>query len=338
MEDTAIGQAALQQEILEDPASFEFFQAVRVLERLLPDQAGIGGFGDPSEEVVRVGANPTISFPANEIQTLDIDTSGQLRFTVNFMGLIGPLGVLPFYYTLLVAERSRARDRALREFLDIFNHRSISLFYRAWEKNRFVIPYERDQKDPLTGHLRDIVGLGTKGIQDLFAVPDESLLFYTGLLGLQQRPAVGLEQLIADYFSVPVEIDQFVGGWYPLTVSTQCSLGDETSASSRLGGGAVAGDEIWDQQARVRIRIGPLSREQYDEFLPTGSAYEELRALTRFFSDDRFDFEVQLVLERNEVPGCVLDGDADVPAQLGWGTWMRSAPFARDPDETVLIL
>ena len=152
------------------------------------------------------------------------------------------------------------------------------------------------------------------------------------------RSAVALEQLLEDYFQVPVEIGQFVGGWYPLARGTQCMLGDETSAASQLGIGAVAGNEIWDQQARVRLTIGPLSRRRYDEFLPTGSAYKELRALARFFSEDRFDFEVRLVLARDEVPACVLGDESGAVTPLGWCTWIRSIPFSRDTDETVLML
>jgi type VI secretion system protein ImpH len=99
--------------------------------------------------------------------------------------------------------------------------------------------------------------------------------------------------------------------------------------------GAVAGDEIWDQQARVRVRLGPLTREQFDSFLPTGSAHEPLQAIVRFFSHAQFDFEAQLVLDRDEVPGLVL-GDADRP--LGWTTWIRTRPGAGDADETILTL
>ena len=338
MEDPTVAQVELEREVLEDPTSFEFFQAVRVLERLFPDRSRVGEFAEPKEEVARFAANTAIAFPASEIQTLDIEPDGQLKLTVNFLGLTGPLGILPLYYSLLVSERSRARDRALRDFLDIFNHRFISLFYRAWEKNRFAIAYERDQADLVTEHLSDLIGLGTPGVQNLFNVPDESLVFYSGLLGLQGRPAVALEWMLEDYFGVPVEVEQFVGGWYPLSADTQCTLGDETSASSQLGAGAVAGDEVWDQQARVRVRIGPLTRCQYDNFLPEGTGYETLRTLTRLFCEGRFDFEVQLVLAREEVPGCVLGGEGEAATSLGWATWMRSAPFSRDADETILNL
>lgn len=338
MEDTSIVQAELQKEILEEPTSFHFFQAVRVLERLFPDRRRVGQFADPKEEVARFGANTNVHFPASEIQTLDLEPHGQIKLTVNFLGLNGPLGILPLYHSLLVAERVRARDRALRDFLDIFNHRLISLFYRAWEKNRFAIAYERERSDPVTEHLRDLIGLGMESVQDLLSVPDESLLYYAGLLGQQARSAAALEQMLEDYFDVPIEVEQFVGGWYPLAAETQCALGDEESASSQLGTGAVAGNEIWDQQGRIRLRIGPLSRRQYDDFLPEGSAYETLRTLTRFFSEERFNFEIQLVLAKEDVPGCVLGGEGEEATPLGWTTWMRSVPLSRDAEETVLNL
>ena len=88
--------------------------------------------------------------------------------------------------------------------------------------------------------------------------------------------------------------------------------------SARIGGGAVAGDEIWDQQARARIVLGPQTLEQYRQFLPTGSAHASLKALTRFFSDEH-EFEVQLILKRDDVPACDLSlgGRRSVAARLG---------------------
>ncbi|HEX9107593.1 MAG TPA: type VI secretion system baseplate subunit TssG, partial [Longimicrobiales bacterium] len=116
----------------------------------------------------------------------------------------------------------------------------------------------------------------------------------------------------------------------------QCALGDDEDASSQLGIGSLVGNEVWDQQCKVRVRIGPLPRRRYDEFLPGGTAHEPLRQLLRFFSRDQLDFELQLVLARDDVPALVLGGAASPP--LGWTTWIRSAPLARDPDETVLAL
>jgi type VI secretion system protein ImpH len=337
METVALGQPELKAQLTEDPTSFEFFQAVRVLERLYPGRGPVGMFHHPSEEVARFTVNPDTAFPASEIQTLGLDDAKPARMGVNFMGLTGPEGVLPYCYSLLVSERIRERDTTLRDFLDIFHHRIISLFYRAWEKYRFAVSYERDQQDRLTQHLKDLVGLGEPGLQNRLGVRDDALLFYAGLLGPQQRSAAALEQMVEDYFGVPAEVEQFVGGWYPLSASTECTLGDERDASEQLGWGAVAGEEVWDPQARVRLRLGPLTRRQYDEFLPFGSAYGALRTLTRFFCGEQFDFEVQLVLARDEVPPSILGGD-DPGSPLGWCTWMRSQPFSRNADDTILTL
>jgi type VI secretion system protein ImpH len=330
-------QLELEDQLKESPTAFEFFQAVRLLERLLPDRSPVGLFGDPAEEVTRFVVNPDTAFPAGEIQSLELRGDAPARMAVNFMGLTGPEGVLPYSYSLLVSERMRARDTTLRDFLDLFHHRIISLFYRAWEKYRFGVAHERNQRDIVTQHLKDLVGLGESRLQERLAIRDDVLLFYAGLLAPQQRSAAALQQLVEDYFGVRVEVEQFVGGWYPLSPETQCAVGEDDDASEQLGWGAVAGDAVWDPQARVRLRLGPLTRRQYDDFLPNGSAFEPLQTLTRFFSGDQLDFEVQLQLARDEVPACALGVDGP-GSPLGWCTWMRSQAFARDPDDTVLTL
>jgi type VI secretion system protein ImpH len=322
-----------------EPHAFEFFQAVSLLERLLPGHAPVGGFGDPSDEVVRFATPTSVAFPASEIQALDEprDGSGPPRLTVNFMGLTGPQGVLPLAYSLYLAERRRARDHAAKDFIGIFEHRMLSLLYRAWERSHAAVAHGRGQRDWLTRHLLNLIGLGTDGLQRQLAIPDEALLFYVGLLGVPTRPAAALEQMLADYFGVDTAVEQFVGAWYPLDRATQCEL-DDDGVSTQLGLGAVAGDELWDLQSRVRVRLGPLTREQYDRFLPGGSAHEQLRALTRFFGNDQLDFEIQLVLARDEVPPCRLGDDDDAPLALGWSTWIRTMPFKRDADETTFTL
>ena len=320
------------------PWNFEFFQAVRLLERLGEDRQPVGHFSSPDSEVVRFRAHLSTAFPASEIQSLADDAKGQPVMEVNFMGLFGPLGVLPLYYTELIAERVRLRDTALRDFLDIFNHRVISLFYRAWEKYRFPISYERGELDHVSHRLLDFIGLGTPGLQNRQAVPDDVLIFYSGLLSQQPRSAVALEGLLTDYFEAPVEVEQFVGSWYKLDASTQFCMRDGSDVSEQLGLGAVVGDEIWETQARVRLKIGPLALERYLDFLPSGTAYGPLRAITEFYAGLDIDFEVQLILRRAEVPSCELGGQGDTAPRLGWLTWAKTAPMDRDPDETILML
>jgi len=319
-----------------DPYTFDFFQAVRLLERLMPDRQPVGLFVNPSREVVHFGVHSSFAFPPSRIHSLERTDNGPARMSVNFMGLTGALGVLPHYYTELLITRGRAKDHAIRDFFDVFNHRLISLFFQAWQKYRFAVAYERGERDRFSHHLLDLIGLGTEGLQNRQAVADDSLIYYAGLLAQQPRSAVALRQVLADYFNVPVEIEQFAGGWFKLDKETQCCFGDELSSSEQVGLGAVVGDEIWDQQSSVRVKLGPLTLAQYLDLLPNGTAYKPLLGLLGFFAETEFDFEVQLILNRDEVPPCELGAEEGAMPQLGWVTWMKSAPFPRDPGDTVL--
>lgn len=332
------GNEAVEKELRERPYRFEFFQAVRLLERLLPDRKPVGQFKKPSEETAQFGAHTTLSFPASQIQAIDWEEGHAPKLTVNFMGLTGPQGVLPLYYTELVANRIRVGDRGLRDFFDLFNHRMLSLFYRAWEKYRFAIAYEHGDRDRFTHYLRDLIGLGTAGLEDCQALPDDSLLYYAGLLAQKPRSAMALRQILSDYFAVPVEIEQFAGAWYRLDVDSQCQFEDLGGISDELGRGAVVGDEVWTQESRVRIKLGPLPLVKYLDFLPSGSAFGPLRALTQFFSNGEIDFEVQLILQRKEVPPCELGADGDMAPRLGWVTWVKTAPIEADAGDTILAI
>jgi len=336
--ESSIDEASMEQALRDDACSFEFFQAVALLQRLrFNDRQAVGQFSNPEDEAVQFRVNNTLSFPASQIQSIEDPADGPPQMKVNFMGLTGPSGVLPYCYTELILERNRAKDPALEAFLDIFNHRIISFFYRAWEKYRFPATYYRGD-DIFTHHLLDLIGLGTPGLTNRQAVPDSALLHYAALVGSQTRSAEALEAILGGYFEVPVEVEQFAGAWYRLDPSSQCSMADEDSDSEKLGAGVVVGDEIWDQQSRVGIRIGPLTLEKYSTFLPGGSAFEPLKALVRFFSNDELDFEVKLVLQRDEVPKCEVGGEDAAAPRLGWISWLKSVPLDHNPGDTILSL
>ena len=333
-----LGTSTVGVKLAEEPYRFEFFQAVRLLEKLFPERTPVGRFAHPASEVAHFSAHPSLAFPASQIQRIDEVENGPVRLTVNFMGLTGPEGVLPNPYTALIVERLRASDTSLRDFLDIFNHRIISLFYRAWRKYRFDVAGEHGERERFSRHLLSLVGLGTEGLQDRQAVSDDAMIYFAGLLAQRPRSAQALQQILAEYFDVPVQIEQFVGDWYCLDSQTQCQFAEGTSASQELGFGAVVGDAVWNQQSKVRIVLGPLSLDRYVDFLPDGAAWEPLQAWARFFSNEEWDFEVKLILEREDVPICELGAEEAAGPHLGWVSWLKSAPFGRDPDDTVLVL
>ena len=337
-ETARLKNSALGDELTESACSFDFFQAVTLLQRICETSRPVGEFSNPEDETVHFRVNPRLGFPASQIQSLEYLENAPPQMMVNFMGLTGPHGVLPYTYSELILERLRAKDHSMAAFFDIFNHRAISLFYRAWQKSRFPVTYSDGPRDLFTHYLLDLIGLGTAGLRDRQEIEDQALLHYTSLVAMQARSGVALEQMIGDYFEVPVEVQQFTGGWYGLDEPTQCVMRDREEASCQLGGGAVVGDAVWDRQARVRIRLGPLSLERYCDFLPDGSAYKALQAMTRFFSNQCLDFEVQLVLDRTQAPGTELDAETANSPRLGWISWVKNVPLGGDPDDTILTL
>ena len=339
-ENPPVALAKIRDRLFDEPWCFQFFQAVRLLERMQPGRSPVGRYANPGDEAVRFRAHPTLAFPASQIAGLEDRESGPPVMDINFFGLVGPIGALPTFMTELVIARNRARDHTLAAFLDIFNHRLTSFFYQAWEKYHFPVAYERDQDDAVTSALMSLAGFGLPTLRNRQSVSDGAFIYYGGIYGLAPRSAAALEAVVGDYFDVPVEIVPFIGAWRSLEVDDQCQFDDgPVDESTMLGLGAVVGDEVWDQQSRVRIRLGPLSSERYSEFLPTGTAWKQLQDLTRTFYGNDLEFEVQLILKRDDVPTLELLNPDEGALRLGWHTWLKSTPhFGRDPGDTILLL
>src|SRR5205823_3675278 len=122
-DDTSIERWPIAEMLDREPYRLEFFQAVRLLARMAPSRQVIGRFSNPRDEIARFGTHAKVSFPASEIQSLERRDDAPAEMRVNFMGLTGPLGVLPLAYSELVLDRLRNRDTTFRDFLDLFNHR-----------------------------------------------------------------------------------------------------------------------------------------------------------------------------------------------------------------------
>jgi type VI secretion system protein ImpH len=322
----------------EEPFRVQFFQAVRMLQRMERDRKPVGHFITPQGETIRFCSLPSLSFPPSELYSLERTEDGQMRMTVQFMGVCAAISVMPLAYTELVLQRIREKDHAMADFFDIFNHRLISFFYRGWEKYRFFIGYENAFEDRMSPRLLDMLGLGTGGLQGRAGVPDEACLNYVGLLGRHVRSAASLQQILEDYFGVAVQVRQFAGTWRKLEPENQTSFSGLGGASERLGIGVVAGDEVWDHHGRIRVVLGPMNFGQYLAFLPGQDAHGELCAWLRFFSNRTYETEVQLVLEREDAPGCELGADGPHRPQLGLVSWLKTKPMQRNPaDATYLV-
>jgi type VI secretion system protein ImpH len=339
-----------------------------VLEKLFPDRKPVGRAGPPAAEVVRFRAHLSLSFPPSSIFEVlpPLPPQALPVMTVAFLGLTGPSGVLPRHYTELLIRQERdvkgPERYALRDWLDLFNHRLIALFYRAWEKYRFFISYERGEyirpePDPFTRGLFSLVGLGLRPLRNrlcvstavevgdqrrekiLAKIDDYSLLYYAGFLSHRPRCAMSLEALLRDYYQLPIQVLQFQGQWLHLEPANQSRPG-EMGANNQLGVNLVAGTRVWDVQTKIRIRVGPLGYARFNEFLPDRSpvprrkAFFLLAHLIRLYIGAELDFDVQLVLRADEIPACRLAEGGGVP-QLGWNTWVHARPMTADAGDAV---
>lgn len=330
---------SIKEELYEEPYRFDFFQAVRLFERFFDKRKEVGGNALPAEESVRFRSRIALDYPPSEIHEIrstedDGTEKATVEMLVNFMGMIGPSGVLPIHYTELALDRIRHRDTAMWAFLDIFTHRAVSMFFKAWAKYRFPVAYERGD-DAFTAYLFDIAGLGTKGLRGRMGLEDEALLPYTGLISQKPHSASATENMVGDYFDVESSIDQFFGQWLELTKDDITYLGQK---NSQLGSTALIGSRVWDQQSKYRIKLGPLPFKQFQAFLPNGSANPALFSILKFMAGLEYDFDVKLILKAKQVPSLVLTTRAVRKPMLGWTTWLKTKPFENDDDQVILAM
>jgi type VI secretion system protein ImpH len=366
--DRARAEWTVAERLFAEGYAFDFFQAVRLLEKLAPERRPVGHDATPRSEIARFRAHLSVSFPPSVIYEIEPPTAPvpAPTLTVTFMGLTGPSGVLPRHYTemLMRARDARGPERYVaRDWFDLFNHRLISLFYRAWTKYRFWLTYERGeygQPDPdlFTESLYSLIGLGSRSLRNrlrvavrpgpegharervLARVEDLVLVYYAGLLAHRPRCALSLERILEDYFGLPVQVLQFQGQWLQLDPESQSRLGAE-AGNTELGVNVVAGERVWDVRNKIRIRLGPLDYERFLSFCPDQSPvphrkdFFKLMHLVRLYVGPELKVDVQLVLKAREIPPCqMLPSRTDGP-RLGWNCWLTSQSMDRDSDDAV---
>jgi len=318
---------ALAEQLEREPFAFEFFQAVRLL-RLWHGRAAV--------DAVRFATPISLEFPASELQALEPAAGADrpARMVVNFMGLTGPSGVLPSHYTAsLIERRVRHRDVSAQRFLDLFNHRLISLFYRAWEKHHFYVVHERGERAGFQQYLLDLVGLGTASLRgrDAAGIADATVCHLAGQIGRRPRSAAAIAAIVGEAFAVPARMISFQGRWLRLGEAHCTRLGAD---NSRFGESLI-GDRVWDVQSACRLRLGPLDLARFDDFLPRGAAHAALARLVRFLVGLALEVRLQLALRRDAVPELRLGSNS---ARLGWTTWLTARPLTHDPDDVVLTI
>jgi type VI secretion system protein ImpH len=330
---TAARAVGLGRALQKESYRFDFFQAVRKLECVNPDKPRIGRSLRPVDDPVRLGQQPSLAFAASALASYELGKSGRPpRLQGYFFGLFGPNGPLPTHLTEYAFDRLRnAHDPTFARFLDVFHHRMLTLFYRAWANPRPTVSFDRPDSDWFGVYVASLCGLGMESLRDRDAVPDLAKLYYVGRLACQTRPAEGLEAIIQDFFKLPARIEEFVGAWMDLPENGRCRLG-RSPETGTLGMTAIAGARVWGCQQKFRVVLGPVDFAHYQRLLPGGESLRRLVALVRNYIGDELNWDLNLILKREEVPALKLGG----PSQLGWSTWLGRRPVESDADDLML--
>lgn len=302
-------------------AHFDFFQLVRLLlrERGADDARGLASGGD-----VRFRADLSAAFPGNEVTGLD-DHGESAPFTVTTpnYGVAGYLGPLPEPFTEWVREQLRSGDRAMADFLDLFNHRINALRYQLKARNRLGLNNGNPEDTPHAGYLAALMGMDAPGLAEQLPLPRRAWLGIAGLLANNRRSAPVIVSVLSAYLGAKVDLRPLCGAWRDMDSSDRTHLG---AARTRLGTEAVLGARVWDRQSRIELTIGPLEYSRYCQLLPGERAHDGFVALLRFLVDRQFDCQVRLLLDTGARPEPTLaarpGSAADRSMRLAQTAWL----------------
>lgn len=348
---------------LDEPYRFGFFQAVRMLELWLLQQQQGSRHRDVVARQLQFQNSPSLGFPASEIagaraydragEPLDDPDQrraavaagdvGRIEMVPAFFGLLGSQGALPLHYSeALAASEGSRRDEGVRAFFDIFSNRAAALFYGAWKKYRLPLRHETERDHHYLPLLLSLAGIGHPALRHRLhsgggAVHDESIAHYAAAARHRPVSAAYLQQILSDYFGVALRVEQFVGRWFQVPPEHRTCLG---SPGALLGVSAHAGDRIWQRDLRMRIWIGPLRKAQFADFLPGGERAKALEKMLTLFGGLSFEYEVRLILAREDIAGSALPADegAGAGVRLGWNSFLCTEVPDQDRDDATYEL
>ncbi|MES2717014.1 MAG: type VI secretion system baseplate subunit TssG [Pseudomonadota bacterium] len=321
----------LLQAVLDDlaarPWQHDFFQALRRIDATQPQRPRLGQARRPADEVVRLGQAPDLSFAPAALHAVQPQArGGPPRIDVRFFGLFGPNGPLPLHLSEYARERLMHHgDATLARFADLFHHRLLLLFYRAWAQAQPTVSQDRPGDDRFADHVAALIGMASPLLRGRDAVNHHVKLHFSGLLARQVRSAEGLGALLSGWLGRPVQVQQFAGAWMALDPLERTRIsGRRQLAGARLGRGAVLGAMVWDRQHHFALHIGPLDHAEFTALLPGGNRLPALVALVTQYVGHEFGWTLQLDLRGDAVQPAV----AGRHGRLGWDSWLGSPRHA----------
>jgi type VI secretion system protein ImpH len=323
-----------------DPVEVGFFELLRRLER---DGLRFGRSGGVDREPARLGQRARLAMATRDVAgfTPPGDKT-PARVEVEVLGLFGPEGAMPLHMTRWIMTRQSERwfaegqggsgvtaDTTFLDFCNMLQHRQLAFYWRAWGDLHPEVGVEHASGGRVMAMLETLAGVGLPGLREgnrASADPDLALRQATSL-GHQVNGVERLTGYLSDLLQVPVRLVEFIGHWMEIPQGLQTRLGQ---AYCGLGKGAMVGARVFQRQNRAELRLGPLSLARYLSLICDARALVALRRAIRFVAGADIDYDLRLVLARDEVPEPRLGQCA-----LGRTTWLGRHP-ARDPDDYAL--
>jgi type VI secretion system protein ImpH len=311
--------AQLLQSLQAEPWKHSFFALVRRIgadPRIDP----IGTARLPQTEPFRLGQVPSLAFAPSEIARVSVEHD-RLRVRLFGLGMLGPNGALPIHLTEIAREREELRhDPTLSNFLDLFHHRFLTIFYRAWASAQATAGLDRRDNEKFTFYVASLTGHDVAEIGQ-GPLPSHARLSAAPHLIREARNPDGMAATLSHFFGVPVRIEEYVFHWIERPFHKQSRFGSP-GVSSRMGVNAMLGSSIPDRQCKFRVVMGPLDLKEYLRFTPQGTQLLRLVEWVRAFVGQELRWELELKIRPESATPAVMGGTQ----QLGWSTWMGKSP------------
>ena len=311
---------------LNNANQYSFFQLNSMLQRLSEQRSG--GHDSELPLAIRYRAVASLGFPASDVDQCHFCSTPSKDFVelhVSFMGLYGPASPLPVYYTERIIQNSEA-DHPSRDFMDMFNHRMISLLQKCWDKYRYFCQYRNNGRDLYSRWFLSVAGIDVDRLSQQTHLQWHKLMPMVGVLSKNVCSADLIARVLKSYFGLPqVELKS----WVPTKIEIppeQCnSMG---MSNSDMGNNLVLGGELIDCTGKFAIHLRQLSLQQYRDFLPGQKLFQQLQELIELVQKDALDFDLHLHLSEPDRQTHPLKSLEQL--RLGWGSslgeWVEDEP------------
>lgn len=279
-----------------------FYRFCQLLEQISSDEPILGVNESPAADPIRFAPSVDMSFPASELKCIERDDYVNRPTTVRtrFLGLYGVDSALPLGLLDNIIRREE-NYQIMTDFLDIFNHRVITQFYRIWLKHHYPASFLYGGKDSISQCLLGLTGFGIKGTSEQICTPSSRFLALLGLITQKTRTAEGIAGLVRVLVSdAKVAVSEF----YPVrqSIDNPAKLGSKGQQRVVLNDGAVLGSSFRECNQTVHIIITPQHEGQIADLLPDGQLYQDLMALLRAYLGYQVDAKMTLSIKRCFLP------------------------------------